>query len=134
MRPPMIAVDPDSVVYRAISGYGEGTGTMHLLRGVHTINFAFAGWHDGPVSVTMVGPDAAPVVVHQGPIHYDGTFTVNAPQAGIYAFNIAATGSWSLWTGKQPEVVEVPVEVEGPPAVLTEDACNAFLDGLGDGN
>ena len=70
----MIAVDPDSVVYRAISGYGEGTGTMHLLRGVHTINFAFAGWHDGPVSVTMVGPDAAPVVVHQGPIHYDGTF------------------------------------------------------------
>ena len=99
----MIAVDPDSVVYRAISGYGEGTGTMHLLRGVHTINFAFAGWHDGPVSVTMVGPDAA-------------------------------TGSWSLWTGKQPEVVEVPVEVEGPPAVLTEDACNAFLDGLGDGN
>ena len=56
------------------------------------------------------------------------------PQAGIYAFNIAATGSWSLWTGKQPEVVEVPVEVEGPPAVLTEDACNAFLDGLGDGN
>lgn len=104
---------------------------MHLLRGVHTIRTTFKDWHEGPVRIEVVGPDGAPVVVHDGPIHFSGAVTVPAPRAGSYQFTVQAAGEWQLETGKAPQIIRIPVEVEvevaGPPAELSAEACNAFF-------
>ena len=128
--PPLTAVDPDSLTHRSIAGFDDGAGTMHLLRGVHTISTTFDGWHQGPVRIEVVGPDGVPVVVHDGLIHYVGTVSVPAPQAGSYQFTVQAAGGWQLETGQAPQIVRVPVEVEVEvevPAELTIGACEDFL-------
>ena len=131
--PPLISVAPDDLVYREISGYGASSGTMHLLRGVHTINSEFSGWHAGPVQIVMHRPDGTSVVVQDGLRQYSDPLHIEVERAGSYHFSVQTEGPWRMWTGKQPEIIKVPVRVEVEievPADLTVESCNAFFDSL----
>lgn len=102
------------IPYQRINGFDIGTGTFILPQGTVTIRLQFGGWGVGPVTVTYgLEGGATTHLLNNVRVPYYSEIDISVPQAGTYAFRVAAPRDWRVWVGLQPGLPSVPLPLNG---------------------